>query len=60
MTRPAFFTDEGEELDVVCLLDAWDEETDEIEDAVAILVRGSSGEFELLELMGLFQIGTLH
>ncbi|MCD1644141.1 hypothetical protein [Aurantimonas coralicida] len=60
MTRPAFFSDEGEELDVVCLLDAWDQETEDLDEAVSLIVRGASGDFETLELMGIYTLGTLH
>lgn len=59
MIRPLFVTEDGEELEVVRFLDAWDEETDDEDEIVAMVVRSQDGEMTTVDLIDVHE-STLH
>jgi len=59
MMRPTFVTEDGEELEVVCFLDAWDEETDDEDEIVAMVVRSQDGEMSTVDFIDVHE-STLH
>lgn len=59
MIRPTFVTGDGEELEVILFLDAWDEETDDEDEIVAMVVRSQDGELSTVDLIDVHE-STLH
>lgn len=59
MIRPLFVTEDGEELEVIRFLDAWDEETDDEDEIVAMVVRSQDGEMSTVDLVDVHE-STLH
>lgn len=59
MIRPTFVTGDGEELEVILFLDAWDEETDDEDEIVAMVVRSHDGELSTVDLIDVHE-STLH
>lgn len=59
MIRPTFVTEDGEELEIIRFLDAWDEETDDEDEIVAMVVRSQDGELSTVDLIDVHE-STLH
>ncbi|MEP0149999.1 hypothetical protein [Roseibium sp.] len=54
-----FVTEDGEELEIIRFLDAWDEETDDEDEIVAMVVRAPDGEMTTVDLIDVHE-STLH